>query len=121
MWEVIVSLGTSAIRSLQRLTAFLMMYPIQVDEIGQFETTRGYVFVVQVRAKANKVVSIPKASISVKVEFNLQTVTEQAKGKLVYGESVQVFDSQIILNAYIENRSFVPVAHLSGGFPENPD
>jgi len=73
---------------------------------SQFETKMGYVFVANIQSEKNKLISVPKAAFSVKLMFDRKLLKRAEKEKIIYGEHVLVFDSDAVLKAFIENRSF---------------
>jgi len=84
----------------------LFLYPIELSNVGQFETKIGYVFVTDVRAKKHRLISIPKNGFSVKIVFDRNLVTKDEKEKLAYDETVSVFDSEVVLNTHLTGKSY---------------
>lgn len=102
MYELLIQI----VRLLTRFTWGFFKYPVAMSYVSQFETKKGYAFVVDAYSKTNRVVSIPKSRFKITVMLDKELAHKAEKGKLIYGESVNVFDSEIVLKAHLEGRSF---------------
>lgn len=81
-------------------------YPVVLEYRRQFETRKGYVFETHARSTNGKLIRIDKDAFSVKIKCNRKLLNSVPKEKLMYGESVVVFDSLNVLKAFLAGRSF---------------
>ncbi len=100
------SLLVQAVQIVIRLAEWFFKYPVTMNYVSQLETKKGYVFVVDVLSKNNRVVSISKSRFKITIVLDKELAHKAEKGKLIYGESVEIFDSEIVLKAHLEGRSF---------------
>ena len=100
------SLVVQAAQGAIGLVGRFFKYPIAMMYADQFETKMGYVFAVDVCSKNKRVISIPKSSFKIAVLLDDDEARKAEKDKLIYGESVDVFDSDVVLQAFIQGRSF---------------
>jgi hypothetical protein len=80
-------------------------YPVNINYVGQFETEKGYVFVIEVYTEENRVIQIPKKSFSIKIIVDSKLV-HIMKEKRVYGEHIDIFDSEVLLKIYLSDRTY---------------
>ncbi|MCK4224059.1 MAG: hypothetical protein KAX39_02685 [candidate division Zixibacteria bacterium] len=90
---------------IRKLSALFFRYPVIIDYVSQFETKIGYVFVIDVQTERNKVITIPKNRFEIKIKLDRALARKTDKSKLIYGEHVNVYDSEFVLQADIEGRS----------------
>ena len=88
----------------------LLKYPIIMEYESQFETKIGYVFVVKIHSKKNKLISISRDNFSIKMVVDKNLITKEIRQKLMFGEHIKVLESPMVLEALINNRSFGNVA-----------
>jgi len=89
----------------QKLWGWFFVYPIIINYMSQFETKKGYVFVIKIYTEKNRVIRIPKNAFKIKIVVD-SVLKRKFKEKLIWGEYVNVFESEVLLQAYIDNRSF---------------
>lgn len=99
--EVVKAIG----KLISKLIKWFFGYPLIIDYVGQFETEKGYVFVIELYTKKNKVIKVPKSDFNIKIMVD-KVLARKMKDKLVYGEYVDVFDSEVLLKAHIDGRSY---------------
>jgi len=88
-----------------KASEWFFAYPVNINYVGQFETEKGYVFVIEVYTEENRVIQIPKKSFKIEITVDSK-LSDKMKEKLVYGEHVTVFDSEHLLSAYLNGRSY---------------
>ena len=88
-----------------RIIKWIFKYPVNIEYVGQFETEKGYVFVIEIYTEENRVIRIPKSSFRIKITVDSK-LKRRLKEKRVYGEHVDIFESDIILQAYLNGRSY---------------
>lgn len=84
---------------------WFLRYPVTFEYVRQFETKIGYVFVVKAQTWKNRVITVPKDRFEIQINLDSEFAHKMDKSKLVYGERVHVYESELVLNADIEGRS----------------
>jgi hypothetical protein len=81
-------------------------YPVNINYVGQFETEKGYVFaIIEVYTEENRVIQIPKKNFSIKIIVDSKLV-HRMKEKRIYGEHIDIFDSEVLLKTYLSDRTY---------------
>ncbi len=106
MDKLLVQIVQALARFLWGFIKIFFKHPVALSYVSQFETEKGYVIEVDAESTNNRVISIPKSNFKSTVVTDKKLARKVEKGKLVYGESVEVFDSEIVLKAFLEGRSF---------------
>jgi hypothetical protein len=88
-----------------KVAKWFFKYPVNINYIEQFETKKGYVFAIEIHTEENRVLRIPKRSFSIKIKVD-RKLAHKKKEKLIYGEYADVFESEAILQAYLDSRSY---------------
>ena len=97
----------------RKLWDWVFVYPVIIDYVDQFETRKGYVFIIEIYTVKNRVVQIPKNTFKIKIRVD-PARSRKMKGKLDKGEYVDVYESEALLQASIDNRSFGNVSNYVG-------
>jgi len=84
----------------------LFCYPVEMEYVAQEETEAGYVLHLTVKSLGNRVVTIPKENLFIKIVKNPEIEKQADKSKIVFGERALVFDSPDVLKAHISGRSY---------------
>ncbi|MGB8657369.1 MAG: hypothetical protein WCE90_06235 [Candidatus Zixiibacteriota bacterium] len=88
-----------------KASEWFFAYPVNINYVGQFETEKGYVFVIEVYTEENRVIQIPKKSFSIKIIVDSK-LAHRMKEKRVYGEHIDIFDSEVLLKTYLSDRTY---------------
>ncbi|MEZ5358048.1 MAG: hypothetical protein R3F48_04395 [Candidatus Zixiibacteriota bacterium] len=88
------------------LVQWIFKYPVDIQHINQFETKKGYVFQITIKAKSKKIMKIPKKCVRFKILKDKELVKSAEKEKIIYGESIIIFNSQHTLEAYLNDLSY---------------
>lgn len=91
---------------LKRVFMWVFGYPISIKYLSQFETKKGYVIEAEILTEKRRIINVRKSNICLKIRHDKLLLKETEKGKLIYGESVMVFDSPHTLQAYLEGFSY---------------
>jgi hypothetical protein len=88
-----------------------VLYPINIQYVQQFETNLGYVFVVNIQTTCRQPISINKDRFKVRIQKDTELIKKVDNDKILYGESVEIFDSKELLDAKIRGLSVGNVAN----------
>ena len=99
--EVVKAVG----KLIHKLMKWVFGYPLIIEYVGQFETNKGYVFVIELYTKTNKVIKVPKSNFNIKIMVD-KVLARKMKDKLMYGEYADVLESEVLLKAHIEDISY---------------
>ena len=91
---------------LSKLLDYFFRYPVTIKYLGWYESSAGFIFDVAIESTRSKVIPVPKSAFRVRIKLDPEAVVKTDKNKVLYGESVEVFDSSEVLQAHIDGRSY---------------